>query len=130
MRSEGAGVVVLKPLSKALADGDPVYALIVGSAVNQDGRTSGLSAPSQTAQEAVLQEACRRAGIDPRQVHYVETHGTGTAIGDPIEANALGNVLSSGRPKGRTASSDRSRPILDTWKLRQASLASSRPLWR
>jgi acyl transferase domain-containing protein/NADPH:quinone reductase-like Zn-dependent oxidoreductase/SAM-dependent methyltransferase/aryl carrier-like protein len=101
VRSEGAGVVVLKPLSKALADGDPVYALIVGSAVNQDGRTSGLSAPSQTAQEAVLLEACRWAGIDPRQVHYVETHGTGTAIGDPIEANALGNVLSSGRPKGQ-----------------------------
>jgi acyl transferase domain-containing protein/NADPH:quinone reductase-like Zn-dependent oxidoreductase/SAM-dependent methyltransferase/acyl carrier protein len=101
VRGEGAGVVVLKPLSKALADGDPVYALIVGSAVNQDGRTSGLSAPSQSAQEAVLQEACRRAGIEPRQVHYVETHGTGTAIGDPIETNALGNVLSSGRPKGQ-----------------------------
>ena len=101
VRAEGAGVVVLKPLSKALADGDPVYALIVGSGANQDGRTSGIAMPSQTAQAALLRETYGRAGIAPSQVSYVEAHGTGTAIGDPIEANALGEVLSSGRSKGQ-----------------------------
>ncbi len=101
VRGEGAGIIVLKPLSKALADGNSVYAVIVGSAVNQDGRTSGITVPSQSAQEALLREACRQGGIDGSAVHYVEAHGTGTAVGDPIEAAAMGNVLSSGRPRGR-----------------------------
>jgi acyl transferase domain-containing protein/NADPH:quinone reductase-like Zn-dependent oxidoreductase/acyl carrier protein len=101
VRGEGAGIVVLKPLSKALTDGDPVYAVILGSGVNQDGRTSGIAMPSQAAQAALLRETYRRAGIAPSQVSYVEAHGTGTAVGDPIEANALGEVLSSGRSKGQ-----------------------------
>jgi polyketide synthase 12 len=100
VRSEGAGVVVLKPLSRALADGDPVYAVIRGTAINQDGHTNGLTAPSRQAQEAVLREAYRRAGIAPGEVQYVEAHGTGTALGDPIEASALGSVLAEGRPAG------------------------------
>ncbi|HEX5715372.1 MAG TPA: SDR family NAD(P)-dependent oxidoreductase [Thermoanaerobaculia bacterium] len=100
VRSEGCGLVLLKPLSRALADGDPVYALIRGSAVNQDGRSNGLTAPSPRAQEAVLREAYRRAGVEPGRVRYVEAHGTGTAMGDPIEATALGAVLASGRPAG------------------------------
>jgi len=101
VRSEGAGVVVLKPLSKALADGDPIYAVIRGSAVNQDGRSNGLMAPNPLAQEAVLREAYRQAAVSPGKVQYVEAHGTGTLLGDPIEAKALGIVLGVDRPPGR-----------------------------
>jgi myxalamid-type polyketide synthase MxaD len=101
VRSEGAGVVVLKPLSKALADGDPIYAVIRGSAVNQDGRSNGLMAPNPLAQEAVLREAYRQAAVSPGKVQYVEAHGTGTLLGDPIEAKALGAVLGVERPPGR-----------------------------
>ena len=93
VRGEGAGVIVVKPLSKALIDKDPIYAVIRGSAVNQDGRTNGLTAPNRDAQEAVLVSAYQNAGISPSDVQYVETHGTGTLLGDPIEAMALGNVL-------------------------------------
>jgi acyl transferase domain-containing protein/acyl-CoA synthetase (AMP-forming)/AMP-acid ligase II/thioesterase domain-containing protein/acyl carrier protein len=100
VRSEGVGVVVLKPLSAALADNDSIYALVRGSAVNQDGRTNGLMAPNPQAQEAVLAEAYRDAGIVPGQIQYVEAHGTGTLLGDPIEANALGRVLAAGRRSG------------------------------
>lgn len=101
VRGEGAGVVVLKPLLNALADGDPVYAVIRGSAVNQDGRTNGLMAPNRYSQEAVLREAYARAGVSPGEIQYIEAHGTGTLLGDPIEAAALGAVLATGRPKGR-----------------------------
>jgi acyl transferase domain-containing protein len=101
VRSEGAGVVVLKPLSNALADGDPIYAVIRGSAVNQDGRSNGLMAPNPLAQEAVLREAYRQAAVSPGKVQYVEAHGTGTLLGDPIEAKALGTVLGVERPPGR-----------------------------
>jgi myxalamid-type polyketide synthase MxaE and MxaD len=102
VRSEGAGVVVLKPLSKALADGDPIYAVIRGSAVNQDGRSNGLMAPNPLAQEAVLREAYRQAAVSPGTVQYVEAHGTGTLLGDPIEAKALGTVLGAERPPGQS----------------------------
>jgi acyl transferase domain-containing protein/acyl carrier protein len=101
VRSEGAGLVVLKPLSRALADGDPIYAVIRGSGVNQDGRSNGLMAPNPLAQEAVLREAYRRAGVSPGLVQYVEAHGTGTLLGDPIEAQALGAVLAIDRPPER-----------------------------
>ncbi|OLT63345.1 hypothetical protein BJP37_16995 [Moorena bouillonii PNG] len=97
VRGEGAGVIVVKPLSKALIDKDPIYAVIRGSAVNQDGRTNGLTAPNRDAQEAVLVSAYQHAGISPSDVQYVETHGTGTLLGDPIEAMALGNVLKRDR---------------------------------
>ena len=101
VRSEGAGVVVLKPLSKALADRDPIYAVIRGSAVNQDGRSNGLMAPNPLAQEEVLREAYRQAAVSPGDVQYVEAHGTGTLLGDPIEAKALGAVLARNRPPDR-----------------------------
>jgi acyl transferase domain-containing protein/acyl carrier protein len=101
VRSEGAGVVVLKPLTKAVADGDPIYAVIRGSAVNQDGRSNGLMAPNPLAQEAVLREAYRQAAVSPGDVQYIEAHGTGTFLGDPIEAKALGTVLGVERPPGR-----------------------------
>jgi len=100
VRSEGAGVVVLKPLARARQDGDRVYAVILGTAINQDGRTSGLTVPSQRAQEAVVREACRQADIVPSQVQFVEAHGTGTPVGDPIEARALGSVLGVDRSPG------------------------------
>ena len=97
VRGEGAGMVALKPLSRAIADRDPIYAVIRGGAVNQDGRTNGLTAPSRLAQEAVLRAAYRHAGVTPQQIDYVEAHGTGTLLGDPIELAALGAVLSEGR---------------------------------
>jgi acyl transferase domain-containing protein len=103
VRSEGCGVVVLKPLDQALADGDPVYAVVRGSAVNQDGRSNGLTAPNRQAQEAVLRAAYRDAGVNPADVDLIEAHGTGTALGDPIEALALGSVLGDGRPGDRPA---------------------------
>ena len=97
VRSEGAGIVVLKPLKQALEAGDSIYAVIRGSAVNQDGRTNGLTAPNRQSQEAVLRLAYLRAGVPPGQVQYVEAHGTGTSLGDPIEVMALGNVLAADR---------------------------------
>ncbi|MEU5959550.1 beta-ketoacyl synthase N-terminal-like domain-containing protein, partial [Streptomyces sp. NPDC047525] len=100
VRGEGGGVVILKPLAQAVADGDRVYGVIRGSAVNNDGATPGLTVPSGEAQQQVLREAYDQAGIDPRQVQYVELHGTGTPVGDPIEAGALGGVLGAGRDAG------------------------------
>jgi len=100
VRAEGAGVVVLKPLATALADGDPVYAVIRATAVNQDGRTNGISLPSADAQEALLRHVYARAGIAPQAVQYVEAHGTGTPVGDPIECAALGRALGAGRAPG------------------------------
>ncbi|MGB7923762.1 MAG: aminotransferase class III-fold pyridoxal phosphate-dependent enzyme, partial [Pyrinomonadaceae bacterium] len=97
VRSEGAGLVVLKPLAQALADGDRVYAVIRGSAVNQDGRTNGLMAPNQQSQEALLREAYSKAGVSPSQIQYIEAHGTGTLLGDPIEVKALGAVVGCDR---------------------------------
>ncbi|MCF6524678.1 type I polyketide synthase [Streptomyces sp. JJ36] len=98
VRSEGAGMVVLKPLDRALADGDPVYAVIRGGSVNQDGRSNGIMAPNPQAQEAVLRAAYADAEVEPHRVQYVEAHGTGTLLGDPIEAKALSAVLAPGRP--------------------------------
>lgn len=100
VRAEGMGLVVLKPLSQAVADGDHVYAVIRGSAVNHDGRSNGMMAPSGQAQELVTRSAMQRAGITPPQVQYIEAHGTGTKLGDPIEVNALGSVLKADYPEG------------------------------
>jgi len=101
VRAEGAAVLALKSLSRARADGDRVYAVILGSAVNNDGRTNGLLAPSRLAQERVLRDACRGAGVDPTSVSYVEGHGTGTQVGDLIELGALSAVYGGGRPVDR-----------------------------
>ncbi|MFM9033441.1 MAG: beta-ketoacyl synthase N-terminal-like domain-containing protein, partial [Mycobacterium sp.] len=97
VRAEGAGVVVLKRLADAVRDGDRVLAVLRGSAVNQDGRSNGLMAPNPAAQMAVLRSAYTDAGVDVREVDYIEAHGTGTLLGDPIEARALGSVLGRGR---------------------------------
>ena len=97
VRGEGGGLVILKPLSSAVADGDPVQAVILGSAMFQDGRTNGLIAPSREAQETLLREAYNAAGVSPANVQYVEAHGTGTLLGDSMEAQAIGAVLSVDR---------------------------------
>jgi malonyl CoA-acyl carrier protein transacylase len=97
VRSEGCGVVVLKRLSDALADGDNIQAIIRGSAVNQDGLTNGLTAPNGNSQQDVIHLALAKAGVKPNQISYVETHGTGTALGDPIEVNSLKSVLMEDR---------------------------------
>jgi acyl transferase domain-containing protein len=99
VRGEGVGVVVIKPLQQAKADGDRVYAVIRGAVTNQDGHTSSLTVPSLAAQVAMLREAYQVTGIDPSRVSYVEAHGTGTPVGDPIEATALGQVFGAGRPE-------------------------------
>ncbi|MDX3799938.1 beta-ketoacyl synthase N-terminal-like domain-containing protein [Streptomyces sp. AK04-3B] len=101
VRGEGAGVLVLKPLEAALAAGDRVYCTVLAAAVNNDGGGASLTTPTQTAQQSVLAEAYRRAGVDPAAVAYVELHGTGTKAGDPVEARALGGVLGRGRPADR-----------------------------
>ena len=101
VRSEGCGVVVLKRLSDALADGDDVLAIIAGSAVNQDGASGGFTVPSGSSQRELVRRALAEAGVKPAEVGYVEAHGTGTPLGDPIEARALGAVLSDGRPQGK-----------------------------
>jgi phthiocerol/phenolphthiocerol synthesis type-I polyketide synthase C len=100
VRSEGIGLVLLKPLSKAEADGDHIYAVIKGSASNQDGKSSGISAPNGQAQQAVIMAACQNANIQPGELDYVEAHGTGTSLGDPIEINALSEVLKIGAIAG------------------------------
>jgi len=97
VRGEGVGVVVLKPLSQALANKDPIYALILATGVNQDGRTQGMFQPSGIAQETLLRQVYKKADISPSQVHYVEAHGTGTIIGDYVECHALGTVFGEQR---------------------------------
>ena len=98
VRGEGGAVLVLKPLAAALADGDTVHAVIRGSATNNDGGGDTLTAPRQGAQQEVLRLACAAAGVSPAQLSYVELHGTGTPLGDPVEAAALGAVARRERP--------------------------------
>jgi len=97
VRGEGGGIIVLKSLDKALEDGDYVYAVVRESLVNQDGRTNGITVPNGEAQKMLLEEVYGRAGISSEDVQYVELHGTGTALGDPIEVNAVGEFFGENR---------------------------------
>ncbi|EDM78860.1 modular polyketide synthase [Plesiocystis pacifica SIR-1] len=99
VRAEGGGVVILKPLSRAIADGDRIYCLIRGTATNNDGFSNGLTAPNPKAQEACIRAALANAHVDPATIQYVEAHGPGTILGDPLEASALGAVIGSARPR-------------------------------
>ncbi|WP_269751376.1 type I polyketide synthase [Mycolicibacterium mengxianglii] len=96
VRGEGAGVVVLKRLTDAIRDGDQVLAVVRGSAVNQDGRSNGLTAPNSTAQRDVISRTLRSADVTPASVNFIEAHGTGTALGDPIEFEALADTYGRG----------------------------------
>ncbi|MCX2729531.1 amino acid adenylation domain-containing protein [Saccharopolyspora sp. NFXS83] len=100
VRAEGVAAVALKRLADAERDGDPIYALISGTGVNQDGRTNGITVPDGDRQVELIERVCAEAGIVPGDLQYVEAHGTSTAVGDPIEANALGRALSVGHRPG------------------------------
>ena len=97
IRAEGCGVIVLKRLSEALKDGDRILAQIRGSAIDHDGRSSGLTVPNGPSQQAVIRQALKNAGVQPEEVSYIEAHGTGTSLGDPIEVGALGGVFAKNR---------------------------------
>lgn len=92
-RGEGFGVVILKRLSDALKDGDTIRAVIRSAGSNQDGRTPGITQPSREAQERLIKETYEKAGLSLHRTRYIEAHGTGTAIGDPAEANAIGSAF-------------------------------------
>ncbi|SHN37909.1 type I polyketide synthase, partial [Mucilaginibacter sp. OK098] len=96
-RGEGCGMVVLKRLSDAIADGDNVLAIIRQTAVNHDGKTSGLTVPNGKAQETLINKILKDANIDPLDVGYIEAHGTGTSLGDPIEIEAINKIFGKGR---------------------------------
>ncbi len=100
VRSEGGGIFLLKEYEQALADGDNILALVGATVVNSDGKKSGLTVPSIAAQTALLTEAYAKANIAPADISYIEAHGTGTAVGDPVETNALANALGTRRPAG------------------------------
>ncbi|MEV4872110.1 SDR family NAD(P)-dependent oxidoreductase [Streptomyces syringium] len=100
VRAEGGGVVVLKPLAGALADGDRIHGVILGTGSNCDGRTMGLALPNPQAQEDLLRAVYAEAGVDPDELVYFEAHGTGTPAGDPAEATAIGRALGVRRISG------------------------------
>ena len=100
VRSEGGGIFVLKDYDLAVADGNPILAVIASTVVNTDGRKSGLTVPSARAQASLMERAYSEAGIDPAAIDYVEAHGTGTPVGDPVETRAIGEAIGKRRPKG------------------------------
>lgn len=99
VRSEGGGIFFLKDYDQAIADGNPILAVVANSAINTDGRKSGLTVPNSKTQAALLKQVYFQAGIDPVAIDYIEAHGTGTAVGDPIEALAIGDALGKRRSK-------------------------------
>jgi acyl transferase domain-containing protein len=102
VRGEGCGVVVLKRLSEAQAASDPILAILRSSAINQDGKSAGLTAPNLQAQQAVIRKALAEAGLQPHHISYIEAHGTGTSLGDPIEVEALTSVIGAPTPEQPT----------------------------
>jgi acyl transferase domain-containing protein/acyl-CoA synthetase (AMP-forming)/AMP-acid ligase II/acyl carrier protein len=100
VRGEGCGVVVVKRLNDALRDNDPILAVVRGAAINQDGRTNGIAAPNGFSQQRVIQQALKDAQLDAAQITFIETHGTGTLVGDPIEVEALTEIYGPASPQG------------------------------
>jgi len=96
-RGEGVGCVILKPLDEAIKANDSIRAVIVGSGMNQDGKTKGITMPNGDAQAALMKSVYEKAGLNPVDTGYIEAHGTGTKVGDPIEATALHEVFGEGR---------------------------------
>jgi acyl transferase domain-containing protein len=92
-RGEGVGVMIVKRLSDAIRDGNTIRAVIRSTGANEDGRTPGITQPSRQAQERLIRETYRRAGLSLAHTRYFEAHGTGTAIGDPREAQAIGSAF-------------------------------------
>lgn len=123
IEGQGVGIVVLKPLAQALADGDAVYAVVKGSAVNNDGRDKmGFTAPSESRQQAVIAKALADADVTPADISYVEAHGTGTPLGDPIEIAGLKAAFAGQQAEHACAiGSVKSNPGI--WMSRQASPA-------
>lgn len=101
VRSEGGGLFLLKEYEQAVADGNPILAVVAASGVNTDGRKSGLTVPCAEAQAALIEQVCCQAGLQPAAIDYFEAHGTGTPVGDPIEARALGKALGQYRSQER-----------------------------
>ena len=97
VRSEGGGIFLLKDYEMAVADGDSILAVVAGSAVNTDGYKSGLTVPSADAQVALMEKVCEQTGLSPEDFDYLEAHGTGTAVGDPIETHAIGQAIGQKR---------------------------------
>lgn len=112
VRGEGCGVVVLKPLSAAVGEGNRIYAVLRGSAVNQDGRTNGLTAPSRIAQQQLIEAALRNSQVSPAEIDYIEAHGTGTELGDPIEMRAIRAAIIDAECSKANASNDRDRDLI------------------
>lgn len=98
-RGEGIGVVILKKLSDAMRDGNTIRAVIRSTGSNEDGRTAGITQPSRAAQECLIKETYRKAGLSMKHTRYFEAHGTGTAIGDPREARAIGSAFQKYRSR-------------------------------
>ena len=92
-RGEGIGTIIIKPLTKAIENNDPIYAVVRNSRINQDGRTRGITNPSEHSQASLIAETYREVGLDPRQTDFFEAHGTGTKAGDKAEASALAKAL-------------------------------------
>lgn len=101
VRSEGGGLLFLKDYDQALADGNPILAVVAATAINADGRKSGLTVPNSKSQALLLEEVYARAGIDPAEIDYLEAHGTGTIVGDPVEARSIGTALGKHRSPDR-----------------------------
>lgn len=100
VRGEGGAILLLKPYEQAVAEGDRIHAVILGTGVNTDGYKSGITIPSATAQAALMRGVCKQAGVAAKDIVYIEAHGTGTMVGDPIEATAIGEAVGKAKSDG------------------------------
>ena len=125
VRSDGCGIVILKRLQDAIRDHDPLIAVVRSSLVSQDGASGGLTVPNGLAQEQLMRQALANARIESKDVHYLEAHGTGTSLGDPIEVRSIGDVYGDSRENPLVIGAVKS--TLGIWNQLQALQASSKP---